>query len=887
MKIVTPTHVSPLVLMLGLAGGAFAQDESDDLIALEEVIVTAQRKPETLQDAAIPISVATAADLTKGGVDNIETLGDIAPALSVTQGGGPTQSFFVRGVGNLTQNGYTDPAIAVNVDDVYIGRPSGTTATFLDVARIEVLKGPQGTLYGRNATGGAINIIPNKPVLGESSTSISVGAGNYGFYEASAASNIEVSENTAIRLSGAFKQNDGYNDDGTSDMDDFALRAQVFTEVSDNFDFRISADYAEGNAKGIGSTPTGRYAFTPDDSAADEGLNLAPTYLYIPFSDEVADPRGGFLTEAAQARLTELQPGFPGPPLFNPENVITVPGWTSYDENDPLRQGNVFWGITGEINLGTPAGDLVIIPAYRKSDLDYAFIGPGFRSGVTLEESDQTTLELRLSNQVGIFDWLVGAHYFDETTDGKASFGQYSLTAAQEYVVDSESFAIFARGELSISDEFRLVGGVRYTSDKKAMDGESNTLVNACLTPPNEGGAGCLGGPNIPVGLTVADIFSEIEALGQFPGGDVSVLVPNPDFVPPPLPPTDPNFQPPLIPQVFTRAQGAAPTPGLGGIVPFGSAVTPDDQGQTLLWNQTFVDPSFSESEVTYRVAAEYDITPENLLYASFETGFRSGTFSLAVGREEAEPEFIDAFTVGSKNRFLDNRLQLNVELFHWIYEDQQVAHFGLDINGGPAFFTENIGESTIQGLDIDLLFQIARNTKLNATIQYLDSNLDEFKFELPSQGDVPPVIGCDAPRNDAKSDDPTQNQGGGLGFYDVDCSGQRGLFSPEWAFNLGIEQVVDLGELELTVNLDGRYRDEQIIGFERLPTQIEDSYVMADLSFTLAPEEGGWYVTLYGNNITDEDVRGSSGFAATPGSLVTSTYTPPATYGARFGLEF
>lgn len=118
---------------------------------LDIITVTAQRREETLQDAAIAINAATGDELAQAGVVDATGLNKIAPALTVSTGGGANAGYFVRGVGNFTNNGYTAPAVAFNVDGVYIGRPSSTIASFLDLSRVEVLKGPQGTLYGRNA----------------------------------------------------------------------------------------------------------------------------------------------------------------------------------------------------------------------------------------------------------------------------------------------------------------------------------------------------------------------------------------------------------------------------------------------------------------------------------------------------------------------------------------------------------------------------------------------------------------------------------------------------------------------------------------------------------------------------------------------------------------
>ena len=133
----------------------------------------------------------------KAGVSSAANLNAVAPSLSVTQGGGATTSFFVRGVGNFTNNAYSDPAVAFNYDGIYVGRPTSTGSTFFDLERIEVLKGPQGTLYGRNATGGAVNVLPAKPVIGQTMGAASLGYGNYKAFEGEAMLNLRSEEHTS------------------------------------------------------------------------------------------------------------------------------------------------------------------------------------------------------------------------------------------------------------------------------------------------------------------------------------------------------------------------------------------------------------------------------------------------------------------------------------------------------------------------------------------------------------------------------------------------------------------------------------------------------------------------------------------------------------------
>ncbi|MFY7837099.1 MAG: TonB-dependent receptor plug domain-containing protein, partial [Novosphingobium sp.] len=196
-----------------LAPAGHAQDTSAQAPQQEglgEIIVTAQRRAESLQKAAVAVTAVTGDALITQGVTDATRLNQVAPALFVTNGGGSNTGFFVRGVGNFTNNGYTAPAVAFNIDDVYVGRPSSTIASFLDLNRVEVLKGPQGTLYGRNATGGAVNVIPNKPKLGVFEGNVAGQYGNYDAYELTGVINAPLGDRVALRLAAVKSARDGY-----------------------------------------------------------------------------------------------------------------------------------------------------------------------------------------------------------------------------------------------------------------------------------------------------------------------------------------------------------------------------------------------------------------------------------------------------------------------------------------------------------------------------------------------------------------------------------------------------------------------------------------------------------------------------------------------------
>lgn len=810
-----------------------AQDQSASNPQLEVIEVTAQRKSESIQDAALPIDAISQDELKKEGVSSSSSLNKVSPAISVVSGGGSNNVYFVRGVGNFAVNAYTDPALAFNVDGVYIGRPSATTGSFLDLLRVEVLKGPQGTLYGRNATAGAVNVIPAKPILGENSGYVTAGIGNFGAWEASGAVNIDLGSDWAARLAAARVKNDGYNDDGTASTDDTAFRGQIYGELSSDVNMRLSIDYSTSNGSGSAPTYLGNYDF-PLAGVSDNPNNI-PGYNFSPAPDDVASAFSGPYTDAAKAYYASL---------------TTTPAFTDGEPQLPSFIDNSYFGISGEINIATDLGDWVIIPAYRKANLDLNFLGPGFKAVLNNENHEQFSLETRLANSVGPVNWILGGFYFDESIDAKLSFNQQSIQSTQvinESKINSK--ALFARATYNLSEDFRLVGGLRWSDDEKSMDGVANVLLNLCIRdievyPGGPVIPNCQGAPVIPAGLTLEETLAQIDP-ADLPAG----------------------------------------APGIGtGPVPFGQIplfpdAPPGLTSSLLFINPTVVDRTRNESEVTYRFAAEYDLADGNLLYASYETGYRSGGFSLTTGREEYEPEYIDAYTIGSKNFLMDGQVKLNLELFYWDYEDQQASHLGLDETGNSALITENIGQSNIQGAEVELMYAMTLETTLRGTFQYLDNKIKQYSYEqLTPDPDVLVVTGC------AQTMIEIVENGA---VWEVDCSDQEGRNSPKLSVNLGLDHTFEIGDIYGELSLDARYRDDRWVGFDYLPVQRTEAVTTFDAGLELASSDDTWSVNFYVRNITDEEVKSITQTLGGMSNLISTVYEPPRTFGARFNYFF
>lgn len=284
---------------------------------------------------------------------------------------------------------------------------------------------------------------------------------------------------------------------------------------------------------------------------------------------------------------------------------------------------------------------------------------------------------------------------------------------------------------------------------------------------------------------------------------------------------------------------------------------------------------------MTYRLAAEYDVSSDNLLYGSYETGFRAGGFNLAIGRESYKPEYIKAWTVGSKNMFFDNRFQINLEAFYWKYKDQQLGALGVDGEGRNALVIQNLGASRIKGVELDTKAQVSETTRLRANIQYLDAVYTDFKYNQvdTSQPTDPlnfqtPFTGCSFQQVTTPSRS-----------FNIDCSGKRALLSPKWTLNMGVDQTIELDNVDLVGSFSARYRTDRELGFNYLPTSRSGDDWTFDASLSIEPHQVPVTVLLFVRNLTNEAIRSTNQGGA--GNVTSFTLEPPRTYGVRVGYTF
>ncbi len=748
------------------AGAVAGQDQSSSTGAapavaaaeqgIADIVVTAERRSETLQRVAIPVSAVSGGTLAAAGVSDVTTLSRLIPALVVQPGLGSTTNFYLRGVGSFAANAFGENPIAFNFNGVYIGRPAAPLGTFYDLDRVEVLKGPQGTLYGRNATGGAINAIPARPTFNGISGDLLAEYGNYDSKKIQGAINLALSSTIAIRVAGQALEHDAYLSDGYDQQRGAAARVSILLQPSTGFSAYIVADYAKFRERGTGAVLVPG-ALTPD--APDPKRRIGG-----------ADPR----SLAALAR--------------------DIPSFASGLAEGPRKDGynhGEFWGISPTFQVDLGFGDVTIQPAYRESRPDYLSYNNGY-SARNNELDKQFSGEARLSSKPGSrLKYVLGAFYYHEDERANSIFtqGRINLTNLI-FHIRNKSLAGFGQATYSVTDRLRIVGGARYTHEQK---NENSRLLNVRGAPID---------------------------LRNNPTG---------------------NYQPLLGRLSFNKA--------------------------------------------TWKAGVEYDLAPRSLAYATVATGFKSGGFFSGISNNTFRPEKLTAYTIGVKNRFLDNRLQLNVEGFYWKYDDQQVNYVGVIQVApgvfGPGAVTANAGNSRIYGAEAEFQYQFTPNDRFGGDLQYLNTKYVDFNFQTFSASGALPRNACAIGTSTAIPLNPPAR------IYSVDCSGRSIVNAPKWSATVSYEHRFDLGtDYHLSAGARTRVESARYLSLEYLPEERQKGYMTSDLWLSLTGPREAWSLTAFVNNVEDRTLYTGSAIVPVVGAIY-NVLSPPRLYGIRGSVHF
>lgn len=435
-----------LLIAMGPSGAAFAQENSSANAQQSsqrnsaDIIVTARKRAENIQDVSESITALSGASIETLQIVQPADLTRVAPALTFRDNPIPTSSgFVIRGIGTSTFSSTVEQSVSTVFDGVVLGQPQ-SAAAFVDIQRVEVLEGPQGLLFGKNASAGLVNIVTNSPRLGERGADMAVTIGTDGELRNSGMLNVPFGETLAVRLVAFRNRTDGYvnnlyRNERYNGEKNFGLRGKLLYSPTENISLLISADYAKDTASGVIAT----------SRKLGANANLAAY-----FAEYVIEP--------------------------SPNNRDTVLGepYGTYD-GSPVR---TYKGLSGQLDLDLDGLSLTSITGYRKNhyildfDADQSPL-PRFDYNGGQYNYKQFSQELRLASPAGeTVEWLAGLYYFRSINDVNFRSGGYliSPTTLTVAVIDtdfrSRSYAAFGSVTWNISDFTRLRTGGRYTRDQ-------------------------------------------------------------------------------------------------------------------------------------------------------------------------------------------------------------------------------------------------------------------------------------------------------------------------------------------------------------------------------------------------------------------------------------
>lgn len=798
---------------------------------LADIIVTATKVETSLQKTPQAIQTINGDTLKRQGVTSAQDLNKLVGGLQVEQNGSGS-SIYIRGVGARTLSPTNDPAVAFSVDGVFYSRATGLSASLFDLSRVEVVKGPQGTLYGRNATGGAVNVITNRPRLGVRSLDGEIEAGNYDAVRASVSVNLPLGENAAVRIAAQSNYRDGYLSDGYNDENTKAARISLLFAPTDASSIFISADYAHQGGQGPGVVPVGPGA----NNGALTGRFVVPGEPYTGPSD----PRlVAFVNRAAPA--SALAVPFPGiycvgvpfgpPGAPQPADPTGAPatltcgnplGLTPITANNFLD--NEFFGLnlTGDFDLNFAR--LTVVGGYRGTRINTQF-SPDSSTQRNRTKADQFSGEFRLASEPGDgrLKWLIGGFYLREeqtvtSTIGRSNasvnnpvavpgsplpvtrcfspldpdgpgpgapvpgvcLAQATILLSNFMVVDpkliNETYAGFGQATFSLTDWFRVTGGFRYTKERKA---QLNGMVTSNYA--------------LPVGVSVS-------------------------------------------------------YPSAGEV----------------RYNNT-----------SYRAGLEIDLAERAMLYATYSTAFHAGGFNLGVRQGpntyEYAPEEVKSYVVGLKSRFLDNRLQINIEGYWLDYDNYQQAQLGR-INDGTTscstlgilttcpltLRTNNAATARVRGVEGEIVFAPMRDTTLNVNILYNDAKFLKYDQRNPFSGAL------------------------------ISYAGSRLPGSVPWTITGGINQAFPLSNGgRIVADARTQYKSSAFLFYTNTPAVFQKGYTRTDLGLTYEAPDNRYSVTAFVRNLEDKATLLQGGPADAPTGAVFTNINPPRTYGVNLGFHF
>jgi iron complex outermembrane receptor protein len=836
-------------LALALPTAAFAQEEEEE--DGNQIVVTATKREQTLQDVPVAVSVTTGETIERAEIRDIKDLQMVVPSLKVTQlQSSANTNFIIRGFGNGANNAGIEPSVGVFVDGVYRSRTASRVNDLPAVQRIEVLRGPQSTLFGKNASAGVISVITQEPQF-TTGGSVEAGYGNYNAIVAKGYVTGPVSETMALSLGAGYSSRDGYIEDlgtggETNERNRWFVRAQALFEPSSDLKIRVIGDYDEQDEVCCGVVNLARSSAT--QAIIGLGGNVNP--VGGQFGDQVYN-------------------NFPS-------------------ENDIKN-----WGLSGQIDYDFGGATLTSITAYREShaitaqDSDFTSADLIYPNAADVR-LDTFTQELRLAAEIGdAVNVLLGAFYIKEDVaqDGSLTWGTQARSYAnllvtgqsggalsipmleqtfgalegqptkyvgkffqagtgfdEAYGLDSEALSIFGQLDFEITDGLTLTVGGNYTKDTKdfaanivSTDVFSTINFNAPAYAPFryqllDGGYKAQAA-GIALGLGRNATTAEITSLAL---GTSSLGAPGAALYANTIAPAAATF-------ATTNMNVPAANP-LNALKPF--QFLPPFLGLP----NAVEDGHVSDDDFSYTVRLAYDISPDVNIYASYATGFKAASVNLSrdsrplasdqaaltsaglvqvnqtYGTRFANPEKSRVMEVGIKGSWGSG--SANVAVF-----DQTIKDFQSNVFTGSGFALANAGKQSTWGVEFEGRQEVVPGFTVNLGVTYLNAVYDEFVFS---------AVG--------------------------DLSGTTPAGIPEWTVVLGGTYEHELGNGDRVI-LSGNYHfesEEQIA--DGLPGYLSGGTAAAiaaaapftrqvdelDASLTYAMENG-LELSVWGRNLLDD----------------------------------
>lgn len=850
----------PTVSALALLGSALSAVWLPAMAAdggkLEEIIVTASKRETNLMQTPLAISAFSQDYLDRQGIRTARDLAGTAPNVQLGTGKDSGTAASIRGVSSTDFTEVGEGAVAIHLDGFYSPRPQGTLALMYDVERVEILRGPQGTLFGMNSPGGAINIIPARPEFGDTYAKVEAAFGNYNDLQARAMLNLDVTENFALRAAFMVEQHDGMITQ-TKDVTDIeyapnGIALDGIPDVDQRRNHDVDRSDWYNNADQWGARLIGRWQatgwleatgtfshysdrgagdmdFTDCDQAAgtpaactrelryanvnvpgkkDLTIDDYQLKLVANLSDSVALEYRGSYQDMQRSQIQDVDGGTRPPaqwssigPAQTPEAEITgyYPIW---DESWNTRS-SAYKTTTHELQLKSRG----------ESRLQYV-------AGLYyLRERKQIQYEMETLN--------VKTYY--EDPDLPLGFNPDGLP--DTWVFDQSnrgttSKAAFAQIDFRVVEKVNLTLGYRYSEDEK-------TDINGMTYAFWWGDERWYNGEHVPTGLRAHQSNDLTWNMG---GG-----------------------------------------PPLGDVIPGGA---PNNVKKD--WSQG-----------TYRVGAQYFANDDQMLFASVATGHKMGgmyemTDTCANGCLSLlsyEPEKVTTYELGWKATLLDGSLRLTTTAFYSDYSDMQNTGdkvVGVNTNpdnpnfGDPvtAWSTDNLTSSQIKGLEFEFDAIPWNDGRLFGYLAWLDTSIKDGGTYIDGYACAERIIfgqpECGSPQT-------------------ADIRGNSLPFAPEYSLTVNYEHNFTLASGFSIVPLMAMHWQSKmwfdILNYEGAHlSQAQDAYTKLDLSVRVNAPSDRYYVELFGANITDVDTKNFFSFNR---GVVKGSYDPPRTYGLRAGYSF